>query len=96
MKWIILIAVLVVLAGVLYLRSVRTGDRVSDSRGPHRLDDSVSMSDISAVRAEPSPHTHTPPPTTAAEPPGSDFAHEPEISDPSTNGPSGPGGKPTA
>lgn len=94
MKWIIVILVLLVLGGALYLRTVRTSGITRSTSRPHRLDDSLSGPSVEGLRAEPSPHAHTPPPTMAEEPPGSDFAHEPEIDDPGTNGPASPQERP--
>jgi hypothetical protein len=46
MKWLVIILILVVIAvGLLWFRTVRQGPDTVDSRGPHRLDDSVAPAD---------------------------------------------------
>ena len=45
MKWLVIIAILVIIAvGMLWLRTVRQGPDTVSSRDPHRLDDSITPS----------------------------------------------------
>lgn len=61
MKWLVIIAILIVIAvGMLWLRTVRQGPDTVSSRDPHRLDDSA------IPPASPGLRLDTPPATTAA------------------------------
>ncbi|KRC65933.1 hypothetical protein ASE12_14895 [Aeromicrobium sp. Root236] len=45
MKWLVIIAIIVIVViGILWLRTVRQGPDTVDSQRPHRLDDSVAPS----------------------------------------------------
>lgn len=84
MKWLVIIVILVALAAIVWLRTVRMGPGTVRSRQPHRLDDAV------IPPASPGLRLDVPPPTTAAEvaaeegskaaeESGSDLYSEPEI-----------------
>ena len=74
MKWLVIIIILLVIAGALALRTLRSGPDDEGSRRPHRIDDSPTQ--------HPAPAT--------PEQPGSDFARKPGITGDGVAGPTDP------
>ncbi len=94
MKWLVIIAIVIVIAAALWLRSARTTGSSATQR-PHRLDDSMSVVEAAAPRVEPARRPEAPPSAVSEEPPGSDFAHEPEIVENDENPSAASGSSPT-
>lgn len=99
MKWLVIIVILLIVVGVLWLRTTRSGAQEQPPGHPHGVDDAAAPPDVpgtgaaseSAGEASFFEGTHAP----AASPePGSDFAREPGITDDETteSGPESNGG----